>query len=155
SSSGEPLPFDGSGVVPSASEVPADEPAPSESFSSSSPESELSESLLREPSEPEPVSESDSLPSESPSADVSARSVESESDVVGLSVELVLSSEVSLSEDDPSVPASLAEPSSAVTPSVSADSLLSLSEPSDEVDPSAVGAGSVSFDPPSAPASES
>ena len=52
------MPFDGSGVVPSASEAPIDEPEPSlsESFSSSSPESELepdlSESLPREPSEP-------------------------------------------------------------------------------------------------------
>ena len=151
SSSGDPLPVDGSGVVPSASEVPTDEPEPlsSESFSSSLPEPESepepSESLLRETSEPEPVSASESRPSESLSPDVFARSFDPESDELPPSVEVELSFPVSLSADDPSLFASLplAEPSSEVTPSLLAvlPPLASLSavEPSDEVEASAEG----------------
>ena len=162
SSSGDPLPVDGSGVVPSASEVPTDEPEPlsSESFSSSLPEPESepepSESLLRETSEPEPVSASESRPSESLSPDVFARSFDPESEEAPPSVEVELSFPVSLSADDPSLFASLplAEPSSEVTPSVSADSLLSLSEPSTRSTVRRQAVVGV-LRPPSAPASES
>ena len=96
----EPLPVDGSGVLPSASADPSEEPEPSssssessESSSSSSPESESeaeeSESLLREPSARE------FEPSESSSAEESARSFEPESFEATLSDEVSLSSEVS------------------------------------------------------------
>ena len=134
SSSGDPLPVDGSGVVPSASEVPTDEPEPlsSESFSSSLPEPESepepSESLPREPSEPEPESASDSRPSESLSPEEFARSFDPESDEVEPSVEVELSFPVSLSEDDPSLLAALPPLAS-----------LSAVEPSDEVVPSTEG----------------